>query len=113
MEREVPVGDIPLKELLAGPHHRSFTFSEERRDHSDKALLNDATAPDVPDLQPLYGAVELSVKQCDRQLFKVTVRVLNRSTLDNAASINRDEALLRSLASTHAIVKVRTASSCR
>jgi hydrogenase maturation protease len=40
-------------------------------------------------------------------LFKVAVRILNLTPLDNAKSRSRDDALMRSLVSTHTILAVR------
>ncbi len=58
------------------------------------------------DEQSLDGIVELSAEAIREDLLKVRVRILNQTPLADAAAKTRDEALLRSLVSTHIILQV-------
>src|SRR5262249_9731940 len=56
---------------------------------------------------PVAGALEISAEQASGDLFKVRVRIENLSLLDDSGRASRDEALRRSLISTHTILSVR------
>src|SRR5262249_37658675 len=57
--------------------------------------------------QEIVGNVEISATPVRNGLFRVTLRVLNLTALGEEERPGRDEALLRSLVSTHAILGVR------
>lgn len=115
-ERDVSLPDVNLSELVAQPKHLAFTFPASR----EIELLSD-TSGHVAGLIArkqgfIEGQVELTAAQVESDLYKLTVRVLNLTPLDEgsreprAASRNwqgRDDALMRSLVSTHTVLGMR------
>jgi hypothetical protein len=55
--------------------------------------------------EALSGLMELSAEALAPGLHKVTVRVMNLTALDRSETLNRDDALLRAMVSTHVIVR--------
>ncbi|MDR3638155.1 MAG: hypothetical protein P4L84_30405 [Isosphaeraceae bacterium] len=106
-EREVPFGGVPLGALCARPRHESFAFPGGR-------VWEPLVAPDghmagvlVRARQALQGTIDVSALEVDDRLFRVTFRVANQTPPEEAGTPRRDQAQLRSLASTHAILGVR------
>jgi hydrogenase maturation protease len=107
VEREVVREDTPLTDLAARPRVEAFAFPPQRQ----RELLRE---PDgrlagalVREQQGVEGSVELSGERIGDERFRVRVRILNRTPLDNPAGKSRDEALMHSLVSTHTILVVR------
>lgn len=85
VERSInPPGQM-LGDLMDEPRANEFSFASA--DYSLKVML------------------ELSAREVGDNLFTLRVRILNDTLFDNAAT-TRDEALLHSLVSTHAILQV-------
>jgi hydrogenase maturation protease len=61
----------------------------------------------VRERQALCGAVEIMGEKVADGVFKVSVRIRNTTPFEAASDSNRDEALLRSLASTHTVLGVQ------
>lgn len=57
--------------------------------------------------QKIEGIVEVSVAPVRTEVYRVRVRVLNETPLEDPAAKTRDELLMRSLVSTHAILHVQ------
>jgi hypothetical protein len=79
----------------------SSQFAEPLRSHAGEMV-----GVIVRTQQPLHGRVEFSAEPVGQGLFKVRVRVVNETPLEDAGRSSRDEALLRSLISTHTILEV-------
>jgi hypothetical protein len=60
-----------------------------------------------PPTNPIDVSVELSAERIESELFRLRVRILNRTELPDAERLSRDEVMLRSLVSTHTILEVR------
>jgi hypothetical protein len=103
---EVELGERMMADLLMNTQRCPFSFPGSW--HLEPVTGSDATinAVLVREQQALEGAVEISAVAVEEELFRVTLRVVNLTPLEAAASDNRDEALLRSLASTHTILGV-------
>jgi hydrogenase maturation protease len=106
-ERTVVCPDLPLGELLAQPWGTSFSFSGRRWLELLQGTTGEFIGALVREQQAIEGAVEVSAAPADEGLFRVTIRVLNETPLAEAEHRDRDEALLRALVSTHAILRVR------
>jgi hydrogenase maturation protease len=61
----------------------------------------------VRERQALCGAVEIMGEKVADGVFKVSVRIRNTTPFEAASDSSRDEALLRSLASTHTVLGVQ------
>jgi hypothetical protein len=81
-------------DLLVEPLQLSFAFPAKRANESCEQ-------------EPVNGNIEIAARQIEERLFKITARIMNLTPLADAASMSRDEALKRSLVSTHVILNVR------
>ena len=129
VERDVSLTPFRLHELYE-PQRLPFSFPGSKefeilRDEKDRRIVGVV----VRTQQAVAGMVELRIANCelgnetdeesseqydssqralgDRQLFKLTVEITNTTTLAEAGQSSRDEALMRSLVSTHTILCVR------
>jgi hydrogenase maturation protease len=107
VEREVDAEELALGELAARPQRLAFAFPPRR----DLEPLRDAggqiAGVVVRQQQAIEGAIEVAAEGLADQLFKVTIRVLNLTEHEDAGRWSRDEALMRSFASTHVVVGAR------
>jgi hydrogenase maturation protease len=104
--REVVAPDVLLTELTAQPRHVAFAFPEFREVEPLRGPDGQIAGAVVRSQRAVAGTVELSAAGVAEGLFRATVRVLN-VTQPADASGGREEALLYSLISTHAILSVR------
>ena len=104
-EREVALGEATLGDLVAGPLVRSFTFAGGRSLELVHGPDGDVVGALVRERKAIEGTVEVSAAEVAAGLYRVTLRVSNRTPLDEANG--RDNALLRALISTHALLGVR------
>ena len=111
VEREVNVANLKLGELLEQSHRFSFSFPAAQ----EKEILRNApgktTGLIIRQQEAVEGIVEFQVADCglgkdSQRLFKITVKVLNLTEMENAALKTRDETLMHSLASAHIILGV-------
>jgi hypothetical protein len=93
-ERRIPLGEVSLASLVAGPKRHPFVCPP------DEGLEPGQQQHSVE------GAIEGAAAPAGEGLFRVTVRVENETALAEGV-VDRDEALLRSLASTHTVLSVR------
>jgi hypothetical protein len=94
VEREVSAPAIGVMDLLASPRQVSFAFPPK-------------LASETCVQEPINGEIEISARQLSEQVFKITARIMNLTPLANAPQMSRDEALTRSLVSTHTILNAR------
>jgi hypothetical protein len=85
------------------PFRLSATREEE--EIRDETGLNVGMV--VRERQCISGEIELTAKQLDDGVFKLTVRISNTSRLACPEPLGRDEALAQSLVSAHTILTVR------
>jgi hypothetical protein len=101
LEREVKVA-ARLGQIVNSPHRVAFSF---RRDL-------DVTASPVPRsadvrITPLEGTVVVTAVEVYERLFKLTVVIENLTSCDALCELDLDQALLRSLISTHTMLRVQ------
>jgi hydrogenase maturation protease len=107
VEREVSLPGLNLRDLVAEQKRRSFTFPSNREMEALREPGGQVPGVIVRSQQQIEGAIEVAAERACDQLFKVTARILNLTPLDDAKHKSRDEALMRSLVSTHTILGVR------
>jgi hydrogenase maturation protease len=90
----VDLGTMALAELLAASVRHRFAFDSSR-------VTVDGTTREQ---QPVEGTVDVDADRIGADLSRLTVRISNTTALDPDARPSRDEALMRSLVSTHAIL---------
>jgi hypothetical protein len=107
VEREVDLGEVALADLSPQPRRTDFSFAGCTETQPLKENDGRTVGRLVRTQQPITGSVELSAVRANENVFVVTVRIVNMTPMDAAAPIDRDAALLRSFASTHAILVAR------
>lgn len=102
-EREVQLDHVTLGELSSRPRCVDFAFSGGRRSEQLPGTADEL----VREQQDIQGSVEVQASQVAEELFRVTVRVINRSPCGEAECASRDAALLRCLVSAHTLLGVQ------
>lgn len=107
IERETDVTEITIDELLSGARRMLFWFPAKQ----ETAPLEDEQGKLVGLLyrerQPVEGVIEVKAECVQDNLFKVTVEVENLTGFDDPQLKSRDEALMRSMTSTHTLLAAR------
>lgn len=106
-ERTVALDAVTLGELLTAPRSRPFVFPGGRRTELVRGGGGEVVGVLVRTQQAVEGVVETSASVVAEGLFRVTLRVSNRTPLDRTGDNSRDDALLCALVSTHAVLGVR------
>jgi hypothetical protein len=106
VERTVALEEIALAELLAKRREQSFSFPAQRTLESLRSAQGEIAGLIIREQECLAGSVELSADAVEQGLFKVRVRIVNRTPLVNAGQCSRDDALMRTLVSTHILLSI-------
>ena len=106
VEREVSVQPLSLRSLSEGMKSVAFEFPECR---TAERIFDAEQRPAGAILrrqEAIEGLVEIAAETVDTGMFKITVRIINRSLLANGYLEDQDAVLMRTLASTHTILRV-------
>jgi hypothetical protein len=107
VEREVILPACNLDALIQAPESQSFIFPAGK----ELEYLRDGQGPItgviIRERSELQGVIETSGQRVGADLFKVRVRILNRTPFASAQQASREDALLISLVSTHTVLGVR------
>lgn len=106
VEREVAAISIDLGRIAAQPERLAFAFPPRRESEPLRSPAGEVVGLLIWSQEPLEGAVEISAECIEDRVFKVTVRILNLTPIEEGIETSRDEALMRSLISTHTILGV-------
>jgi hypothetical protein len=87
-ERDVSTPPCSLESLVLSPYRQEFAFT------------------DAENAEMLEGELVLAAVHLDESLYRLTLSVCNVARLERAASLSRDQVLLRSLVSVHSILHV-------
>jgi len=105
MEREVRMDPRPVSSLPESAARTPFSFPAT--EHVEPLVAGGETVGAVTRRQRrIHGEIEVSARLCDGGVHRVTVRLLNRTTVADVPDPSRDELLLRSLVSAHLILTV-------
>ncbi len=107
VEREINLSMLNLSELVSRPQRQTFTFPASRETESLRDVEGQEVGVIVRTQQLIEGAFEVAAERAGDELFKVNVRVLNLTAFEDEKVNNRDEALMRSLVSTHTILSAQ------
>jgi hydrogenase maturation protease len=107
VEREVTAREHRLADLEASPRAIRFAFPYSRALEIVPDSNGNLVGVIVREQQAIEGAVEVSAERVADRLFRVTVKVLNQTPLEQDGLLSRDQAQLRSLASTHTVLGIR------
>jgi len=92
--------------VQAHAHEPFFLDSDKQFEHLRNAS-EEITGVLVRERKPISGVIELMAERVEDGLFKISVLVRNTTPLQGATACTRDEALLSSMASTHAVLGVQ------
>ncbi len=104
VEREIGATGLALAELAAHPHMVGIVFPARLIETDDSA---ERGATVVREQQSVVGMVSIAARQLDGDLFKLSVRIENRTPGTRAIPAQGNRALLQSFVSTHTILQVR------
>jgi hypothetical protein len=99
--------EYSLGQLIKRPDGCEFACLGHREEGPESAAEPASGRTVSREQRPICGSVEVSADRVADRLAKVTVRVTNETPLPEPFRCDRDEALLRALVSTHAILSVR------
>jgi hydrogenase maturation protease len=109
VERDVDVSGVSPSEISLDPRRVEFTFPSSRTIE----LLHDGNGQAAGALIRKQEAIEGSIvlratrQPHDPRLFKVAIRISNRTAFEDTTGKSRDQALMRSFVSTHTVLSVR------
>jgi hypothetical protein len=112
IERDVSATNLNLNDLVTRAWRLAFAFPSSR----EVELLRDDGGKIVGAIvrkqEAIEGSLEVTAARAGHDLagddlFKLSVRILNRTEFENATARSRDEALMQSLVSTHTILGVQ------
>jgi hypothetical protein len=104
--REISLGEVTLGSLLGRSRLVSFAFPGGRRVEPVRSTDGEIAGVLVREQFAIAGSIEVRAAQVAQGLFRVTLRVVNRTQPAAWGTISRDATLLHSLVSTHAILGV-------
>jgi hydrogenase maturation protease len=107
VEREVSAPALRMDDLLVAPLQTPFAFPTKRSSGALYDPRNQGARGKRGGQEPINGNVEIAGLQVAERVFKITTRILNLTPLADATGVSRDEALKRSLVSTHTILSAR------
>jgi hypothetical protein len=105
VEREVSVQPLSLCSLSEGQRRVAFEFPGCR---TTERIFDAEQRPAGVILrrqEAIEGLVEIAAEAVDTGMFKITVRIINRSLLAHGYLEDQDAVLMRSFASTHTILR--------
>ena len=101
VERDVPLNALPLDTLAEEPQKTAFSFPASRTLEPIHDGQGQVVGVTVRRQYALKGAVEVTAERLDEEVFKVTVRILNRTPVPDAELEDKDAIVMRTFASTH------------
>ncbi len=104
VEREVSETGLALAELVAHPHMIGIVFPARFLEEDNSA---EGGATVVREQQSLVGIVSIAAQQLHSGLFKLSVRIENRTPGTSNIPTQGNKALLHSFVSTHTILQVQ------
>ncbi len=107
VEREVILPVCSPEALVDAPLSQSFTYPAENKFEYLRDGGGRVTAVIVRKQSALQGMIEIRSERVSNDLFKVSVRIRNRTPFSNGHQANREDALLSSLVSAHTVLGVQ------
>lgn len=105
-ERETELGRRTLAELLTGPCRLPFVFPGGRSWEPVLGPAGELAGVLVRRQQALEGVLEAVAREVAPALYRLSLRVRNRTPLEGREAASREDALLRCLASTHLLLGI-------
>ena len=102
-ERILTLESAPLGSLVAQPRNHEFRLPGQRQVEPVREN-GKIVALVVREQQPLVVATELTAEPVAQDLYKLRLSIQNQTPLEDASQMSREQAQMRSLVSTHAIL---------
>ncbi|HEV2582679.1 MAG TPA: hypothetical protein VGT44_17610 [Ktedonobacteraceae bacterium] len=103
VEREIAAQNLSLSELVAHPYTIDFTIPGERM----VEIAEESPGMVMRKQYPIEGTISIAAKQLDMGLFKLSVRIENRTPETGTVATLRNAIMLHSFISTHTILQAR------
>ncbi|MEY2439367.1 MAG: hypothetical protein QOI34_752 [Verrucomicrobiota bacterium] len=103
VERMVELLPLSLSEATAKTTEFHFDASRELEPIRDKEKI---AAVFIRRQEALRGAVQTTIAQIDNQVFRVTIRILNKTSVPALTLEDQDAIVMRTFASTHTVLHV-------
>jgi hydrogenase maturation protease len=103
VERKV---DLQPWHLAGDPYVRAFAFAGSRSRELIRNVNDEIAGVVQREQKGIAGLLQLAAEPAGDVMYRVQVRIENRTDLGQAGACTRDLALMRSLASTHIILRV-------
>ena len=107
VEREVILPVCKVEGLVHSPLSQSFTFPPDKQFEYLRNEGGPITGVIIREQSLLLGMIEARSEQVGDGLFKVSVRIRNRTPFAAAHQASREDALLSSLVSAHTLLGVQ------
>ncbi len=107
VERELDVGAQPLAALVSRPRSLAFHYPSRCEEELLHGPEGQPAGTVIREQESISGSVEVGAEPVAEGLFKLSVRIFNTTPFETPTSSSRDEAQLRALVSTHAILVAR------
>lgn len=105
-ERQIELIDLTIGQLLETPQHREFHLPARRWVEPIAGPTGKIEGVLVREQQSIAGVVMVRAAEVGDNTFKITVQLANRTPFDILAERSRDEALLRTLVSSHTVLQL-------
>ena len=112
VERDVVVPTLGAGALVLAPVAHAFTLPAGTQHEALREVGGPVTAIIIREQAELRGSVEVTAERVRQGLYKLRVLVRNLTPLVGAQQVNREQALLSSLASTHTVLGVENGKFC-
>jgi hydrogenase maturation protease len=110
VERDVSLPEIRLDKVVVQPDEPARLQFSFPASETIETLRDETSGETVGELvrrqQAIAGAIEVSAHPVSSDALKLTIQILNQTPLPHAGQQSRDDALMRSLVSTHTILTV-------
>lgn len=107
VEGEIELTELGLGDLASQSTQWPFRFSAKSQFEIIRDDAGRACGFVKREQEPLAGVIEVLAERLDQRLFRLTIQIQNTTGLENPSVAAREEALSRSLVSTHTILGVR------
>ena len=107
VERSVDAPDLSLPALIAAPIHVPIYFPASREVEPLRDSANNDAGAVIRTQQAIDGTIAIGAERVGEDIWKLAVRIENRTALAVAGTPSRDDALPHAFISTHAIIGVR------
>jgi hypothetical protein len=104
MEREISLPPCNLGQLAGEPLSQQFSLAAETHREPVHDAAGDIAAIVFRERKEIRGTIWLSVKKLREDVFKISIRIQNENASEILDDSIRDDALLRSLVSTHTVM---------